>query len=143
MVEGFLSRVAISLAAAVAAIIFTAASVGFLGAALYLLLVPVMPAPFAALFVGLTGFAIAGLIILVARLSARRSPASRGLGLGDPSRAGDVNDIAVALGALAARELTSRTHAHPYRAVAVALAAGLVVGISPELRNFLKGVLKD
>jgi xanthosine utilization system XapX-like protein len=138
----FLSQVTIWSAAAIAAIIFAAASVGFLGAALYLSLVPIMVPPFAALVVGLVGLALAGLIILVARMISRRSPAALGTGAADPSRAGDVNDIAAALGGLAARELTSRTQAHPYRAFAVALGAGLAVGISPELRDILKGALK-
>ncbi len=134
---------AISLAAAVAAIVFVAVSVVFLGAALYLSLAPIMPAPFAALVVGLVGLVVAGVIILVARMISRRSPAGVGIGAADPSRAGDVNDIAAALGGLAARELTARTQAHPYRAFGVALLAGLAVGISPELRNILTDVLKN
>lgn len=140
--QRFLSRVAISLAAAVAAIIFAAASVIFLGAALYLSLVPIMPAPFAALVVGVTGLVLAGLIILVARMASRRRPAAPGIGAADPSRASDFNDITATLGGLAARELTARTQAHPYRAFGIALLAGLAVGISPELRNILKDVLK-
>ena len=138
----FLSQVTIWSAAAIAAIIFAAASVGFLGAALYLSLVPIMVPPFAALVVGLTGILIAGLIILVARMTARRGPAAREIGSSDPSRAGNVNDIAAALGGLAAQELTSRTQAHPYRAFGIALAAGLAAGLSPELRNILKGLSK-
>lgn len=137
--ERFLSRVVISLAAGVAAIILVAAAVGFLGAALYLLLLPVMPAPSAALVVGLVGLVLAGLIILVARLTARRGAAGRGVGAADPGRAGEVNDIAAALGGLLAREVASRAQARPYRAVAVALLAGLAVGISPELRDILRG----
>ena len=137
--QRFLSQVAISLAAAVAAIIFVAAAVGFLGVALYLSLVPVMPAPVAALVVGLAGLVIAGLIGLAARMAARRRPAGGRAGSPDPGRA---NDVAATLGNLAARELASRAQARPYRAFAVALAAGLAVGISPELRNILKGVLK-
>lgn len=140
--QRFLSRAAISLAAAVAAIILVAASVGFLGVALYLLLVPVMAAPFAALAVGLAGFAIAGLIALVIRMTWRGRPAGRRVGSAAPGRAGDVNDVAATLGELAAREMTSRAQAHPYTAFAVALAAGLAIGISPELRNFLTGLLK-
>jgi hypothetical protein len=79
----------------------------------------------------------------VARMTSRRSPAAPGIGSTDPSRAGDLNDIAATLGGLAARELTTRAQAHPYRAFGVALLAGLAVGISPELRNILKDVLKQ
>jgi hypothetical protein len=138
----FLSQVTIWSAAAIAAIIFVATAVVFLGAALYLSLVPIMIPPFAALVVGLVGLAVAGLIILVARMISGRSPAGPEIGAAGPSGVGDVTDIAVALGGLAARELTSRTQAHPYRAFAVALGAGLAVGISPELRDILKGALK-
>jgi hypothetical protein len=141
-VQRFLSRVALSMAAAIAAIIFVAASVVFLGAALYLSLVPIMPAPFAALVVGLTGLLIAGLIILVARLTSRRGPAGGETGATDPGRTGDVNDIATALGGLAAQELTSRAQAHPFRAFGIALVTGLAVGLSPELRKILRDLSK-
>jgi hypothetical protein len=136
--QQLLSRVAIWSAAAIAALIFVATAVVFLGAALYLALVPIIDPPFAALAVGLAGFVIAGLIILIARMISRRAP-SRSTGA---SGAGDINQVAAALGDLAARELTSQTQAHPFRAFGVALLAGLAVGISPELRNILKGVLK-
>ena len=70
----FLSRVTIWSAAAIAALIFVATAIVFLGAALYLSLVPIMVPPFAALVVGVAGFVIAGLIILVARMTSRRAP---------------------------------------------------------------------
>jgi len=88
--------------------------------------------------VGLAGFAIAGLIILIARMTSRRAP-SRST---DASGTGDINQVAAALGDLAARELTSQTQAHPYRAFGVALIAGLAVGISPELRKILRDLSK-
>jgi hypothetical protein len=134
----FLSRVTIWSAAAIAAVIFVATAVLFLGAALYLALVPVMAPQFAALLVGLAGFLIAGLIVLIARMTSRRAP-SRST---DASGIGDINRVAAALGDLAARELTSETQAHPYRAFGVALFAGLAVGISPELRKILRDLSK-
>jgi hypothetical protein len=130
----FLSRVTIWSVAAIAALIFVATAVLFLGAALYLALVPIIAPPLAALVVGLTGFVIAGLIILIARMTSRRTP-SRST---DASPTGDLNQVAAALGDLAARELTSQTQTHPYRAFGVALIAGLAVGISPELRKILR-----
>ena len=60
----------------------------------------------------------------------------------DPGPTGNINQVAAALGDLAARELTSQTQAHPYRAFGAALIAGLAVGISPELRKIFKDVLK-
>ncbi len=134
----FLSRVTIWSAAAIAAFIFVATAVLFLGAALYLALIPIMAPQFAALLVGVAGFAIAGLIILVARITSRRAPTRST----DASGTGDINQVAAALGDLAARELTSETQAHPYRAFGVALFAGLAVGISPELRKIVRDMSK-
>jgi small-conductance mechanosensitive channel len=142
-VQRLLSRVAISLAAGVVAIIFVAAAIVFLGAALYLLLAGVMSEPLAALVVGLVGLALAGLIGLAASMIFRRTTERRATGVTGSSRAGDINDIAAEIGSLAAREMNSAAKAHPYHTVALALLTGLAVGISPELRNFLKGVLKD
>jgi hypothetical protein len=134
----FLSRVTIWSAAAVAALIFVAAAVLFLGAALYLALLPIMVPPFAAFVVGVAGFVIAGLIILVARMTSQRAPTRST----DAGRTGDINQVAAALGDLAARELTSETQAHPFRAFGVALIAGLAVGISPELRKIVRDLSK-
>ena len=75
-------------------------------------------------------------------MTARRGPAGRLGGAAESGVSGDVNDLAATLGGVAARELTSRAQAQPYRAAAVALLAGLAVGISPELRKILTGALK-
>jgi hypothetical protein len=146
-VERFISRVAISVGSALAAVILVAVAVVFLGGALYLYLVSISAAPpLAALIVGLTALILAGLTILVARMASRRSWASRaGDRFGQPASgaAGNISDLASQLGGLAARELTAQTKAHPYRAVAVALIAGLAIGGSPELRDMLKKMTKS
>jgi xanthosine utilization system XapX-like protein len=142
-VERLLSRLAISLAAAVAALILVTAAIGFFGTAFYLLLVPAMPAPVAALVVGLAGLVLAGSIVLVVYMTSRRTLVRRALGSACSGRSSDINGIAAALGELAAREMSAGAQAHPYHAVALALLAGLAVGISPELRDILKGALKD
>ena len=142
-----LSRALLSLAAIVAALILVAAAVLFLGAALYLWLVALSFAPsLAALIVGGVGFALAGLIVLAARLSwrcgrTRRSASDRGAAAAPG--AGNLNDLAAQLGSLAARELNAEAQAHPYRAVVVSLLAGLAVGSSPALRNMLDKLLKN
>jgi hypothetical protein len=124
-----------------------AVAVIFLGGALYLYLVWISAAPpLAALIVGLTALILAGLIIVVARMASRCSWASRAgdrSGQPDSSAAGNISDLASQLGGLAARELTAQTKAHPYRAVAVALIAGLAIGGSPELRDMLKKMTKS
>jgi hypothetical protein len=129
--ERFLSRAAFSLGAGIAALIFVAAAILFLGAALYLVLVPSVPAPLAALIVAVAGLVVAGLIVLAVRLSSRRG------------RAGDVGEIAASIGSLAARELNSAAQNHPYRVLGLALVAGFVVGLVPELLNVVKGVRKN
>jgi hypothetical protein len=129
----------ISAAAIVAAVIFAATSVLFLGGALYLFLVSVTLAPaVAALVVGLVGLTVATLIVLVARWGLRsRRPSAEA-----PSIDNGVDDLAAKLGGLVARQIASRAQAHPYGAIGVALVAGLAVGASPELRTALKGALK-
>lgn len=145
--EQFLSRVLISMAAVVAAIVLGTVAVIFLCAALDLQLVAMSAAPpLAALLVGLAGLVLAGLLILAVRIASRCGGAGRtggGTGFADPGLAGNVSDLAARLGGLAAQELTAQARAHPYRAVAAALLAGLAVGGSPELRAMLKKALKD
>ena len=132
------------MAAAVAAITLMATATLALGAALYLVLVSISAAPaLAALLVALSGFVLAGLILLVAWLAVR----SRGSGrtdadLANPDRTGDLNDLAAQLGALAAQKLASEARAHPFRAFAAALLAGLAVGSISELRDVLKQAMR-
>ncbi len=143
--ERFLSRVAFSLAAAVAAIMLVAVATIFLCGALYLFLVSVSVAPpAAALLVGLAGLIVAALIIFLARSTPQWRQAARtngGAGSADLRPAGNIDDLAAELGALAARRLGSRVQAHPYRAFVVALLTGLAVGGSSELRDVLKKTL--
>jgi hypothetical protein len=134
-----LSRVMLSTAAIVAAVIFAATLVLFLGGSLYLFLLSMTLTPAAAaLVVGLVGLTVAMLIVLVVRrLSRPRPPGAEALTIGN-----GVNDLAAQLGGLVGRQIASHTHAHPYGAVGVALVAGLVIGASPELRKVLMGALK-
>lgn len=142
--ERFLSRMLLSIAVAVAAIVLVATAVIFLCGALYLFLISLSVAPpLAAFLVGLLLLILAGLIILAARLAPRLRRTSGNTGGAEPGTAGNVNDLAAQLGGLAAAQLTGQAQAHPYRTFAVALLAGLAVGGSPELRDVLKKTLKD
>jgi hypothetical protein len=127
--------------AAVAAIILVATAAIFLCAALYLFLVSLwMAPPLAAFLAGLAALILAGLIMLAARMAPglrRATPTS------SPGRDGNVDDLAARLGGLAAQQLNTGAQTHPYRTFAVALLAGLAVGVSPELRNMLRKTLKD
>ena len=143
----------ISMAAAVTAIILVAAAVIFLCAALYLFLVSLSAAPpLAAFLTGLTGLALAGIIIFGCSMASQRpqieqasaDQTSSDTGAAPPGgNAGDVNDLAAKLGDLAVRELASQVQAHPYRTVVASLLAGLAVGGIPELRNMLGKMLKN
>ena len=139
--ERFLSGAVTSMAAAVAAIILIPTAAIFLCAALYLFLVSLSVAPpFAALLTGLAALAVAGSIILAARMA----PSFRGMGrTRGPGHIGNVDGLAAKLGGLAAQQLNTEAQAHPYRTFGVALLAGLAVGGSPELRNVFEKVLKN
>lgn len=141
--ERFLSRVAISIAAAIAAILLVAIALMFLGGALYLLLVSMSVAPpLAALLTGLVGLILATLTILGARIAARcRRTGETCRQTASP--AVSINDLAADLGSLAARKMTAQAQAHPYRALAVSLLAGLAVGACPELRSMIEKMLKN
>jgi hypothetical protein len=146
-VERLLLRMAISLATAVAAIILSSVAAVFLCGALYLYLVTLTAAPpLAALVVGLATITAAGLIIGALVIMSRRRPGSSMRGrtiCADPGTVGQINDMGAKLGGMAARELTALAQAHPYRAFALSLLGGLVVGRSPELRAFLKEALRS
>jgi hypothetical protein len=138
--------VLISMAAAVAAIIFVMMAVICLFGALYLFLVTMsVSPPLAALVVGLTGFGLAGLIILAAGVTSRCHRPGRWCsrtGIAGPGCAGNANDLAAELAGRAAQELTARALAHPYRAFVGALLAGLLIGGSAELRDVFNGTIK-
>lgn len=137
--EGFLSRVVFATAASIAALIFSAVAVAFLGGALYLWLgsMPLAPS-LAALIVGAAGLGVAALILLTAQMisacrrTARVAPARTAA----TAAAGE-------LGQLIAHEAVSLTNAYPYRAFVVSLIAGFAAGASPELRRIFKSSLKE
>jgi hypothetical protein len=141
--DRLLARVVLSAAAVIAALILIATATVFLCVALYLFLISLSAAPaLAALVTGLTVLLLAALILLAARVATRRRSSGETRAAGrDP--AGNINDLAAQLGGLAAHDLASQAQAHPYRAFAVSLLAGLAVGGSPELRKLLAKLLKD
>jgi hypothetical protein len=136
-----LSRALTLMTAAVVALILVVLAAIFLCRSLYLYLVSLSAAPpLAALLTGLAALIVAGLIILAARIATGPRRTDR---TSEPSRNGNVEDLAAKLGGLAAEQLNTAAQAHPYRTFAVALIAGLAVGASPELRNILRKTLKN
>ena len=145
--ETLLSRVLTSFAAAVAAIVLLSIATLFLCGALYLCLVSMSTTPsLAALLVGLAALIVAGLLILAARLAARRSPVGRTSGATVPASsdaADNLDTLAANLGRVVACELSSLARAHPYHAFGLSLFAGLAVGASRELSDMLNTVLEN
>jgi hypothetical protein len=139
------TRIAIAVAAGLAALVVLAATIWFLGDALMLWLEDksISPAGAAGL-TGLAGLVVTMLIALSARrmLHPRRRPAMPATATPSPGVNGVANGIAADLGALAAQQIVNTTRSHPYGTAGAALAAGLAVGAMPELRKSLLGLFK-
>jgi hypothetical protein len=136
-VTGLLSRLAFAVVPALVALACVITASGFLIGALYLYLLA-MPAPpeLAALIVGLALLALAVLVIIAARIIAAYWQRRTGRAV-----AGEAG-IASELGTRAARETAAAAEAHPYYTFAAAFLAGLTLGGSPALRNFVETALR-
>ena len=143
--ERFLWRIAIATASLIVLIVFLIVAIAFLTGALYLFLCSMLTQPAAALIVGLVGLGLAALIALVVRLVSRRgaaSPLGRVASSQSSQDSSNINDIAARLAGLTAQEMVTLVRAHPHRAAIVSLIAGLAVGLSSEIRNVLKAVIR-
>lgn len=125
--------------------IIAAFAVWYLGEALYLSLAPperLGPAG-AALAVGMTGLALATLMMLLARrLLAAPSNGRAALSANVAPGADGASDVAAQLGELVARQIVTSTRTHPYGTAGAALVAGLAIGALPELRKLLGDILR-
>ena len=137
---GFLSRLTLAVVPALIALACVLVASGFLIGAFYsyLLALP-EPPELAALIVGLVLLALAALVIIAARILAAllQRRASRAL-----SDRGGIGSIASELGARAARDTAAAAEAHPYYTFAAAFLAGLTLGGSPGLRDFVETALR-
>jgi hypothetical protein len=132
---GLLSRLALAVVPALIALVCVIVASGYLISALYLYLLELPEPPaLAALFVGLALLLLAVLVIVAARIvgaiwqwRSGRAPAGR---------------TASKLGERAARETAAAAQAHPYYTFAAAFLAGLTLGGSPGLRNFVEMALR-
>ena len=132
---GLLSRLALAIVPALIACVCGIVASGFLIGALYLYLLALPEPPErAALYVGLLLLAFAVLVIIAARI----------LGAIWQRRAGRAvtGQAASKLGERAARETAAAAQAHPYYTFAAAFLAGLTLGGSPGLRNFVEMALR-
>ena len=137
-------KIALAAAAAVFALIFLGASLWFLGELLVLALeaVPLKP-QLAMLITGAVGLVLAVLLGLTAKslVSPHRRPGVPAIPAARQPTSSGVDDLAVTLGAMIAQKFASKTRSHPYQTMGAALAAGLAVGIVPELRKLITDLI--
>ncbi len=138
--ERFLGRVAMWLAALVAAAGFVVIATVYLSEALYFFLLrEALSRPLAALVTGLAALAGAALAVGLAAVWSRKpdppAPARRALPVGE-------DRLAEELGKLLGKDITDLAKAHPVAAVIAGLAAGVAVGGSETLREVLRGVIE-
>jgi len=140
---GVLSHVTLVVAPALVALACITAASGFLVAALYLYLLALpAPPPLAALIVGVALLALAALVILAARIVARGWQRGTSRAVMDGAREAGIGSMASELGTRAAREAAAAAEAHPYYTFCAAFLAGLTLGGSPDLRNFVETALR-
>jgi hypothetical protein len=137
----FGARLGSAAALAILALIVSAIALAYFAQSIFLLLEASAFRPSAAAAItGSCAIALAVIFGLTGRLILRAKPAARPVPAARPN--GVATDIAADLGALAAQQIVSTTREHPYGTMGAALAAGLAVGASPELRKTLTGFLK-
>ncbi len=131
-----LARLGAAAAAGIIALIVVTIAICYLADALLAAFeaVPLSPAV-AALLVGVVGLVLAAVIALIVRLLVR---APRAAAVPAPP-GGGLDEAAAQLGGLVAQQLVSTARARPYTTMAAALAAGLALGVFPELRSILTG----
>ena len=137
---GLVSRLALAVVPALVALACVIVASGFLIGALYLYLLA-LPAPpeLAALYVGLLLLAFAVFVIVAARILGAIWQRRTGQSVAGES---NIGAFASKLGTRAARETASAAEAHPYYTFAAAFLAGLTLGGSPGLRNFVEMALR-
>lgn len=135
------TRLALTAAAGLCALIVGTIALCFLGQALYLALAVTSVGPAgAAGIVGAVGLVLAGILGLVARqIMHRHKPAA--VAPAPLPAANPVNEAIAQVAAVAVQHAAAKVRAHPYGTLGGALAAGLAVGAIPELRKALLGLL--
>jgi hypothetical protein len=137
VISRFLTRLAISLAMVLIALIAAITAICYFAFALYLLLLPVVVPPAAALLTGILVLLTALLLIAIARSATRPRRRAR-----EPSPALEAAEDAAGLGTEIGRKVRGLAEAHGSGGLLAALVAGFAVGVSPKLRAFLQALLK-
>jgi hypothetical protein len=143
MIDQLLTRLAITLATLLAALLIVVAALGFLFGAAYLALAEIVSPARAALATGVAALVFAGLIVMGGRLLSRRSAGdARRRAHGDAEEdAVNAEKIAGEMGALLATQMASLVRGHKRSTLTVSLLAGFAVGASPRLRKHLLDIV--
>ena len=137
MVNRFLTRLAISLAMVLIAVIAGILAIVYLAFALYLWLLAYVVPPAASLLTAILILLIALAVIGIMRLATRPRRRRRA-----PSPTLEAAESAAGLGTELGRKIRGLTEAHASGGLIAALVAGFAVGVSPKLRAFLQAILK-
>ena len=130
-------RLAVALAMVLIALIAAIVAIVYFAFALYLLWLPYVVPPAAALITGLLILLIALVLIAVAR--AAMDPRRRRR---EPSPTLEAAETAAGLGTELGRKIRGLADANASGGLIAALVAGFAVGVSPKLRAFLQSLLK-
>jgi hypothetical protein len=137
VVSRFLTRLAVSLAMVLIALIAAILAIVYFAFALYLLLLALVVPPAAALLTGILILLTALALIAIAR--AATSPHRRRR---ETAPSLEAAESAAGLGTELGRKIRGLTEAHASGGLIAALVAGFAVGVSPKLRAFLQSILK-
>jgi peptidoglycan/LPS O-acetylase OafA/YrhL len=120
------------------ALIAAITAICYFAFALYLLLLPLVVPPAAALLTGILILVTALALIAIARAATRPRHRRRH----EPSPAMEAAEDAAGLGTEIGRKVRGLADAHGSGGLLAALVAGFAVGVSPKLRAFLQSILK-
>lgn len=134
------------------AVAVAVAGTGFLIAALYLVLVERLSPTGAAALVGGLLLAVALVLLSVVNRNIGRACRAEAGGASAADKAGSrqcpgdadrcsSSELAASLGAAVGEKTVRWTRVHPFSALAVALVAGVAVGVSPRLRSELEQLM--
>jgi hypothetical protein len=137
VISRFCARLAISLAMILIALVASITAVCYFAFAVYLLLLPFVVPPAAALLTGIVVLVVALLLIAIARAGTRPRRMRR-----EPSPSLEAAEDAAGLGTEIGRKVRGLADAHGSGGLLAALVAGFAVGVSPKLRAFLQALLK-
>jgi hypothetical protein len=132
-------RFALAVGLVLVAVIFLTGAAGFLCAALYLHLASLMSPAAAAALTGLAALIVMAVLLILGRLVLAK-PAPQ-LPVAAAAAPLDEAQITQALTTLLGGELGKSLLQHPKSGAAIALAAGLAMGLSPALRGLLVGLI--